>query len=228
MGTSKGYLPPTTPEWKKAKGSLTSFMKSKGNGGDGRKEKAVGDYAKAHGSGSSYSAIGKAGAKIVGLFNAIADKGLEAALAEVGLSGLIGQDTEKLYNGLINYFSDEAGEIEDGIIRDSLSQLFIDLKIDTVEDLRQIKSEDFLMSFIIRYIQVDFKTRFFEKILSGRSIAESKSIIKDIGEYIEYTIRDNYTIKDIAKIDWHGEEGKSFVSAQCKSCYSLLQAMGGE
>ncbi|HHX61494.1 MAG TPA: hypothetical protein GX707_12415 [Epulopiscium sp.] len=228
MGTSKGYLPPTTPQWRKAKSSLTSFMKSKRDGGDGRKEKAVGNYAKAHSSGSSYSAIGKAGAKIVVLFNAIAEKGLEAALAEFGLSGLIGQDTEKLYNGLINYFSDEAGEIEDAIVRDSLSQLFIDLKIDTAEDLRGIKSEDFLMSFIIRYIQVDFKTMFFEKILSGRSIAESKSIIKDIGEYIEYTIRDNYTIKDIAKIDWHGEEGKEFVSAQCRSCYSLLQAMGGE
>lgn len=230
MGTSKGYLPPTTPEWKRAKSSLSSFMRNRGNGSGGgdKRNKPVGNYAKAHQSTGNYSAIGTTGAKVVGLFNLIAEKGLNTALNEVGLSHLIGKKSDELYNGLVNYFSNETGNIEDGIIRDSLTQLFIDLKIESTEELANIKSEEFLMSFIIKYIQVDFKTQFFERILSGRSIEESKSIIKDISEYIDYTIRDNYNINDMAKIDWHGDEGRLFIEAQCRNCYALLEAMGGQ
>ena len=176
MGTSKGYLPPTSIEWKNAKGSLTTHMNCFSNHqkDNSHRGKAVSDYAKAHDSGNKYGAVGKAGSKVIGLFQLINEQGIENALNEVGLSHLIGKSSSEVFNGLINYFSEGDGTIEDAIVRDSITQLLTNLDINGIEDLGQVSGENVLIDFIVTYIQVDFRTQFFEKIQANRSIEESK------------------------------------------------------
>lgn len=224
MGTSKGYLPPTTPEWRKAKTTLTTYIKSGSNNGD--RTKVVGDYAKAHKSSSSFLNVGSVANKLVGLLNLIQSEGLENALTQVGLSHLIDADSSTLYNELINYFNEATITIEDSIIRDSLSQTFRDLDLQDVDQLGSLDAKDILITFFIKYIQNNFQNSFFEKIQAVKSVSETNTIIDNIDEYIDFTIRNNQNFEVLQKLDWHGEEGKEFISDYCNNCYDLLIAMG--
>ena len=222
MGTSKGYQPPTTPEWRRAKGSLTRYLSSNGDGGN--KKKAVRDYAAAHMQTSSFQGMASAGAKIAQLYHLIASIGAERAFEELGLGHLIGKSSDEVFNGIIDYFSDGSGELEDGIVKSTISQLLIDLKIDDLKDLQKYSFDDFFMKFVITFIEVDFKTMYYEKIMSDRTPDEAKVLIDNINSFIAYSISDQYKANELASIDWKSFEGQAIIKSKCKECYNLLMA----
>ncbi|MBZ9634615.1 hypothetical protein [Clostridium sp. FP1] len=222
MGTSKGYQPPTTPEWSRAKGSLTRYLNS--NGDSGNRRKAVLDYAAAHMQTSSFQGMASAGAKIAQLYHLIASIGAEKAFEELGLDHLIGKSSDEVFNGIIDYFSDGSGEIEDGIVKSTISQLLIDLKIDDLKDLQNYSFDYFFMKFVITYIEVDFKTMYYEKIMSDRTPDQAKALIDNINSFIAYSISDQYETKELANINWRSVEGQAIIESKCKECYELLMA----
>ena len=222
MGTSKGYQPPTTPAWSRAKGSLTRYMKS--NGDSGKRKKAVSDYATAHMQSSSFQGMALAGAKIAQIYQLIESVGAEKAFEELGLSHLIGKSSDEVLNGIIDYFSDGSGELEDGIVKCTVSQLLIDMKIDDLNDLRNYSFDEFFMKFVITYIEVDFKTMYYEKIMSDRTPDEAKALIDNINSFISYSISDQYEAKELANMDWKSAEGYAIIKSKCKECYELLLA----
>lgn len=226
MGTSKGYQAPTTPEWKRAKGSLTRYMNS--NGDSGKRNKAVSDYAAAHVQGSSFQRMASAGAKILQIYQLIASVGAEKAFEELGLAHLIGKNPDEVFNGIIDYFSDGSGELEDGIVKSTISQLLIDMKIDDLQDLQNYSFEEFFMKFVITYIEVDFKTMYYEKIMSDRTPDEAKALIDNINSYISYSISAQYEANELAKVDWKSVDGQAIIENKCKECYELLLASEGE
>ena len=220
MGTSKSYKAPTTPEWKKAKGSLTRYLKS--NGDNDSRKKAVSDYANAHIRNMPFQAMASAGVKIAQLYQLIDAMGTEKAFIELGLGDLIGKSTEEVLNGIIEYFSNGTGDLEDAIIKSAIAQLLIDFDIMDISDLNRYSFEEFFMKFIVTYIEVDFKTVYYEKIMADRTPDECRSLIENINTYIEYSIKDQYNAKELAKIDWKSVEGRAIISAKCKECYELL------
>lgn len=226
MGTSKGYQAPTESNWRKAKYALSRYLKS--NGDSGERNRAIRDYATAHLQASTLSGMATTGAKIANLFYLISENGIEDALHKTGLDNLIGQSADVVYNGIINYFSNGTGDLEDGIIKNTISQLLIDYQVSDITDFQNYDFEPFFMSFIITYIQVDFKTMFYEKILANKNPEESKNILDDINRYISFTINQNYNVEELSKIDWRDIEGKAFVDKICRDCYELLQIYEGE
>ncbi len=225
MGTSKGYQAPTEPNWRKAKGALKRYLNS--NHDSNERNKAVRDYATAHLQASSLLGMASTGVKIVNLFNLISENGIDVALQKVGLDNLIGKSGDIVYNGIIYYFSNGTGDLEDGIIKNTISQLLIDYQVCDITDFVNFDFAQFFMSFIVTYIQVDFKTMFYEKILSDKTPEESKNIIEDINRYIAFTINQNYDAEELSKIDWKDVEGQAFVDKICKECYELLQVYEG-
>jgi hypothetical protein len=222
MGTSKGYQPPTTPEWRRAKSSLTRYLK---NTKDNRyRKKALDDYVKAHNSTSSYNGIALTGSKIADMFDFISREGFDKAINDLGLGELIGKSTEEVYNGIIDYFSNDTGDLEDSVIKDTISQLLIDYDISELYDLNNLTFDDFFLNFIVKYVQVDFKTIYYEKIMANRTPVESKEIIENINMYIEYSINDKYTAQELANINWKSVEGKVIIENKCRECYELLLA----
>lgn len=226
MGTSKGYQAPTTPEWKKAKGSLTRYLNSNGNSEN--KKKAISDYAAAHVSSSSFGGMALAGAKIAQIYQLLSSLGTEKAFEELGLSHLIGKNSDEVFNGIIEYFSNGSGELEDEIVKGTISQLLIDMEIDDLSDFQKYSFDEFFMKFIITYIEVDFKTVYFEKIMSDRTPDEAKTLIDNINSFIAYSISDQYEAKQLANIDWKSVEGQAIIRTKCKECYELLLVSEGE
>lgn len=223
MGTSKGYLPPTTPEWSKAKTTLTHYIKN--SAGNGNKSKVLADYARAHKSSSNFLGVGNVANRLVGLLNLIQSEGLESALEQVGLSHLLDTEASNLYNELLNYFNEATITIEDSVIRDSLNQTFEEVNLQDVSELISWDIKDVLITFFIKYIQNSFQSNFFEKIQATKSISETNRILDNINDHIDFEIRNNQNFEMLNKIDWNGEEGKQFVSVWCKDCYELLIAM---
>ena len=81
MGTSKGYIAPSTPYWSRAKRSVTSYL---GNPSDNKRNSAASGYAKAMGS------AGFSNNRAVHAFSGIASfaafsgaNGYQAALREI-------------------------------------------------------------------------------------------------------------------------------------------------
>lgn len=225
MGTSKGYIPPKNEEWKKAKSSITRMIN--GNDRVDGIKKAVSNYAEAYLSTHiNASSIGSVGGKVLSFLENSKEYGLDRALYDEGLGDLVGKSNGEICNGLINYFCSNNTSIDDGIIRECLTDIFDDKEIIDFKDLDKLNNQEFLTEFIIKYIQVNFEVAFSEKVQGlCNNIDEANDKIQDVKEYIDDKIRNTYKIEDLLKINWKGNEGKSFIDKKCKECYRLLQLL---
>lgn len=222
MGTSKGYIPPTTTEWRSAKSSVTRMIKSEDTTSEIKN--AVGKYAKAIQStngGVYYSAnfIND----FICFLNSVNNQGLDIALDSIGLSALIGKDTRVIYNSVIDYFCELNSNIQDCIINECFIDILEEHGIFDLENLNSINVNEFILSFIIKYIQINFDVSFHEKIQGlSETLSECQKYIDLVNEYIDNTIRINYNSEKIISYDWNSEAGTNFINAQCKECYDLL------
>ncbi|WP_252249474.1 hypothetical protein [Clostridium sp. VAP23] len=222
MGTSKGYIPPKNEEWKKAKSAVTRMIN--GNEGTDSIKKATSKYAEAYlSTHMNTSNIGKVAGKVLQLLGNLKENGINEALNSEGLREVIGRYNGEICTGLINYFCTDNTSIDDGIIRECLVDIFDDKEIFDLDDLNKLNADDFLMYFIIKYMQINFEVAFSEKIQGlCSSIDEANSKIDDVKEYIEDTIRNMYTEDELLNLNWKGTEGINFVNRKCEECYKLL------
>lgn len=225
MGTSKGYIPPKNEEWRRAKSSITRMIN--GNDRSDGIKKAVSNYAEAYISTHlNASSIGSVGGKVLGFLENTKENGLNRALYEEGLGNLAGKSNGEICTGLINYFCNNNTSIDDGIIRECLTDIFDDKEIIDFNDLDKLNSQEFLTEFIIKYIQVNFEVAFSEKVQClCNSVDDANSKIQDVKEYIDEKIRNMYKVDELLKINWKGNEGKTFIDKKCEECYKLLQLL---
>lgn len=222
MGTSKGYIPPKSKEWRSSKTAVSRMI----NGNDNIEgvKKAVSEYAKAYS--STHLPLSKAGALIsdmLGFFSEVKVNGLNNTLKREGLDNLIGKSNEEIYFGLIEYFCTDNSTIEDSVLRECVVDVLSDNEIVDLENLEKLDGNKFIEDFIIKYIQVNFEVAFAEKVQGlCDSVDESKSKIREVNIYIDDTIRNLYKREEIVNINWRGEEGKLFIDKKCRECYELL------
>ncbi|NGT94384.1 hypothetical protein [Clostridium perfringens] len=222
MGTSKGYIPPKSKEWRNSKTAVSRMI----NGNDNVEgvKKAVSEYAKAYS--STHLPLSKAGALIsdmLGFFSEVKVNGLNNTLKREGLDNLIGKSNEEIYFGLIEYFCTDNSTIEDSVLRECVVDVLSDNEIVDLENLEKLDGNKFIEDFIIKYIQVNFEVAFAEKVQGlCDSVDESKSKIREVNIYIDDTIRNLYKREEIVNINWRGEEGKLFIDKKCRECYELL------
>ena len=120
MGTSKGYISPTTIEWSKTKRAVTSLIdkptkenikKSVAKFSEAMKKDRVADKI-----------FTKAVAQIINLSRNIKTNGIDNSLKALGRNDLIGKDNEEIFNDLLYYFTDNGASIEDSLAIDALSK----------------------------------------------------------------------------------------------------------
>ncbi|MHC1682899.1 MAG: hypothetical protein AB6733_08120 [Clostridiaceae bacterium] len=222
MGTSKGYIPPKTQEWRKAKTSVTRMIT--GNDTVGGIKSAVSEYAKAYSiTHLNNSKVGSTVGNLLGFLFNIKENGLEDTLYKEGLGNLIGKSNEEIYLGIIDYFCEDNSTIEDSVIRECIVEIFNDNNIVDFEDMDKLDGNNFIKDFIIKYIQVNFEVAFSEKIQGlCESIEESKLKIKEVNQYIDDTIRNLYDVDKLLDINWRGKDGANFINKKCKECYELI------
>lgn len=228
MGTSKGYIPPKSQEWRIAKSSVTKMVNS--NDTNNGTQKAIRDYAKAY----SSTHLGKSNLGVVignmlDFLQNISENGLNEALDNLGLSNLVDKEIGEIYIGLIDYFCKENSTIEDSVIRECCLDIFEDNNIINIDDLSNLNPQEFILDFIIKYIQVNFEVSFFEKILGlYKDISTANKKIQEVKQYIDENIRYIYEFEEIIDIDWLGQDGITFINKKCRECYDILASLEEE
>lgn len=158
MGTSKGYIAPTTPHWSQAKRAVTSYIN---NGDSGARAYAANKFVGAmkHDISSSESFI-RASGNIVAFANAVSRSGLNQALRDAGREDLIGKSSEIVFNELLWDFTNYGSTTEDYLSAESISSALKELQVTDMEQLKDIPCEQLLTEILIEYIKFSFAFRY--------------------------------------------------------------------
>lgn len=223
MGTSKGYISPTRPEWSKAKRAVTTYSK---NQDSISRAKAVSAYAEAvrtsreNRTGPSSSFASAAG-NVLFFVTGISNNGVNETLHQFGRDDLIGKPPEMILNEMINQFTNNGSTVEDSLALAALSFALTELDIESTQDLVNMDLDKFLLEVIIAFINHVFDFNFCERISKGRSPEETQKILLDVHGYIDGTLRNTLTPVSIGTIDLSNMNKSSIVSSMLNDAFSI-------
>ena len=133
MGTSKGYIAPTTLHWSTAKRAVTSFINNRDYDS---KAKAASKYATAMKTDmSTGGSFQSAAAGVLGFAQKVASGGLDNALREYNREDLVGEPSEVVWTELLHEFTNSGATVEDNMAADALSQAMDNLEIEDIADI---------------------------------------------------------------------------------------------
>lgn len=227
MGTSKGYIAPTKPEWSDAKRAVSAYLRNRDSKSKG---KAVQKFAEAmNTSGGTVSqSFSSAAGGILGFARSINQNGLDNTLSAFGRDDLIGKDPEYILRELLNQFTNNAATIDDSMAADALSQAFDNLGIETIDDLGTVDLDSLLREMVTEFININFDLRFEEKIGHGRAPTEKFAILDEMHKYIADTIHDVLTEREIEKIDLANLNASTIVMDILKDAFNVCARFYGE
>lgn len=232
MGTSKGYLPPTGNLWSDSKRDVSMMIRN--NFSSSSIGKAISSYAKANNSTESTkkadSVISKSGTKILRFAGLVGSVGLNGALSQVGLSNLIGKEPQRIFEGLIDFFSEGTNSIQEVIANQAMQEYMEDLagSVDSNEELEvvlsELESDLFIRDYLIKYIQSSFFSNFAEKIMS--KMEDMNKVVqtqKRINDYISIEVTEEYKSERLINLDWKGREGKEYIDKKCREVCNIFE-----
>jgi hypothetical protein len=163
MGTSKGYIAPTKPEWSNAKRAVSAYLRNRDSESKGN---AVQKFAEAmNTSGGTVSqSFSSAAGGILGFARSANQIGLDNTLSAFGRDDFIGKDPKYILSELLNQFTNNAATIDDSMAADALSQAFDNLAIETIDDLGTVDLDSLFREMVTEFININFDLRFEEKM----------------------------------------------------------------
>ena len=226
MGTSKGYIAPTTPRWSQAKRAVTSYI----NSGDGNSRSiAASKFADAmrHEISSSGSFI-RASGSVIAFANAVSRGGLNQALRDLGREDLIGKNSETIFYELLQDFTNFGSTIEDYLSAEAISSALKELQVTDMDQLKDISCEQLLTEMLVEYIKYSFAFRYEEKIRIKKSPAETEKLLKEMNQYISNKIHNKLDVKDLHSIDFTQLKTSEFVENALIDAYKVFELFYGE
>ena len=130
MGTSKGYIPPTKPEWSNAKRAVSGFLRNRDSDSRANAIQKFGEAMNSSAAVGSTSFASAAG-NVIAFAQDIRKYGLEHGLVNFGRSDLVGKSSDEILQELLYQFTNDSASIEDSLAADSLSQALENLQIDS-------------------------------------------------------------------------------------------------
>ena len=226
MGTSKGYISPTKPEWIGTKRSVSNYLSSRSSD---TRNKAIAKFSEAMqiNRKSSLSFPSAAG-NIIDFARSVSINGLDNTLSDFGRDDLIGKSPDEIFSSLLDMFTNSGSTLEESIAYSAISQAFDNLRIENPEDLGEISINDLLREMVIAFINNNFDLRYYEKISQGRTPVEVSSILDDIHGYITETLRKELTDDQIGKINLVNLKSSDLVSAILNEAYTIFTYLYGE
>lgn len=220
MGTSKGYIAPTKPEWTSAKRAVSSYLRNRDSDS---KSNAVKKYAEAMTSSGmvSNNSFASAAGNVLGFASGVSHNGVDKTLHYFGRDDLIGKDPEYIMNELLDQFTNNQATLEDSLAADALSQTFENLDINTVEDFDSVNLDILLRQLVTEFININFDLRFEEKIGKGRTPAEKTCILGEMHNYIADTLHDCLSQKELQHIDFSNISASKIVQETLEEALSV-------
>jgi hypothetical protein len=222
MGTSKGYIAPTKPEWRAAKRAVSEYIRS---GDSDSRAKAVSRFAEAAltsgTAGVADSSFISAAGNVLGFARSFSQHGLDNALTEFGMADLIGKEPDEVFDALLDKFANGNATLGDSLSAGALSQAFMNLGIEDVEDFGEVDLNILLREMVIEYVNQKFDLCFDEKIGKDGLLKEKFEILKDMHEYISNTLHGSMSEKDIGSMDLMNIQKSSIVSEALQDAYKI-------
>lgn len=221
MGTSKGYIAPTTVPWSQAKRAVTKYI----NNGDGdSRANAASKFASAMNHDiSSSSAFSQAVGNILSFSQSVSRGGIGNALRDFGRNDLIGKSSEEIFQSLIHDFTNNGSTTEDYLAAEAISLALKDLDIHDVEQIGDISPDILLKEMIIEYTQLSFAFRYEEKISMKRTPAETDNLIKKMDKYISNKLHAELNLSSLKEVDFNRMESSEIVNQTLKDAYHVFE-----
>ena len=221
MGTSKGYIAPTTPQWSQAKRAVTSYIK---NGNMESRAKAVSKFASAmHHDLASTEQFTKAAGSILSFAQAVSHAGINNALHEFNRNDLIGKSSDEIYNELVQEFTNYGNTTEDYLSAEAIRAALKELNITDLEDLKVVAPDVLLKEMLIEYIKFSFAFRYEEKIRMKRNPEETERLLEEMGKYISNELHNNLKLEDIKTIDFEHMQASEIVKRSLEDAYQVFE-----
>lgn len=227
MGTSKGYIPPTRPEWSNAKRAVSTLLRE---GDADSRAKAAAKFADAMISDgiSEESSFANAAGRVLGIARSVADGNVNEALIKFGRDDLIGREPEEILDELLNQFTCDKATMEDSLSADAISQAFDELDITSLEDLGSVDLDILIQTMISAYICISFDLHFEEKIGKGKSPKEKEAILTSMHNYIKDTIHATINEENLKSVDLSKLSNNALVSDTLKEALMACKEYYGE
>ena len=222
MGTSKGYIAPTTVKWAQAKRAVSTYLKD--NDSNSRTN-AVGRFAEAmrdNVSSGMSSSFQSSATKLLGFAQSVASGGLNNALQDIGREDLIGKSTDEIWSELMHDFTNAGASTEDALAADALSSALDNLQIDELTQLGALSPEVLLKEFLTEYIISFFDFTFEERISKGITPQEKEARLEDIHNYIKNSLDTDLNLEQIKTVDFSHLEGAKVVQSALDDALSVF------
>lgn len=226
MGTSKGYIAPTTIPWSQAKRAVTGYIN---NGDDDSRAKAASKFAAAMNRDiASSSAFSQAVGNILSFSQSVSRGGLSNALRDFGRDDLIGKSSEEIYQSLIHDFTNNGSTTEDYLAAEAISLALQELDIHDMEKVNEVSSDVLLKEMIIEYTKLSFVFRYEEKISMKRTPAETKNLIVKMNKYISNKLHTELDLSSLKYVDFNKMNSSEIVTTALKDAYHMFELYYGE
>lgn len=227
MGTSKGYIAPSTPHWVRAKRGITSYLN---DSSDSKKTAAAVGYARAiNGDGFSNSRVVQAFSGVASFAAASRVKGVDAALKEIGLEDILALPPEDALNELISDFANDGATIDDALALDCIADALTVLEIDSFEDLSRIDTNRLIKEFVCQFSKHKF-AQLFDKQIRNKfpNVEEATAKISELQEFIYYTIEQELTSEILSAINPQNLASQPIIQDTLEKGFKLLEEFYGE
>lgn len=226
MGTSKGYIPPTTLYWKESKRAVTSYIRCLDSES---REKAIRKFAEAMKSDiAASSEFVTAAGRVVAFANLVASDGVDNALHYYGRDDLIGKSSSKIYSALLQEFTNHGSTTEGYLSYVSISSALEALEINDLEQIEDLNPDILLKEIIIEYVKNSFAFRYEEKILERKTPDETYKILSEINEYISNELHTKLAIDDIMTVDFARMDSADIVKKSLENAYRVFMIFYGD
>lgn len=226
MGTSKSYIPKSSLNNTRIKRAMNSYMNDNAN--VSRVVNRIGASLSDDTNSPTKSSVGRPLGNFISLFEDFKKYGIDKTLESNGLLNLKHLSGSDLINALLDEFLEENTILEDSTIRHTFDDTLENMHITNLEDLKNLDSKDFLVNFIIIYIQNTFLLKNSEYMIKKWGNAKKEYLVNEINKCIYDATHDDLIKGDLEKVNWNSEEGRKYIEDRCKDAYGLLELYGGE
>ena len=227
MGTSKGYIAPSTPAWSQAKRGVSRFLS---NPTSLERGNATAKYAQAMSSGQ-YNAgqVAKAFSNVLSFSSSSSSHGYASALNRIGRDDILSLAPEEALNELISYFANDGSTIDDKISLDCISESFEVLEVTSPEDLQNVDTSRLLKEMVCQFAKLKFAQMFDKQIRNKCPIVEEANArIADMQEYIYYTMQQQLTPDVLHELNPQNLANESVVLNTINRGFELMTTFYGE
>lgn len=225
MGTSKGYIAPSTPHWSQAKRQLTSYISNQTS--DNRRNVAR-KYANAMSTeGFDKSRVVINFSNFARFASSIRSVGYKHALEEIDRNDILDMNSEDALNELMYCFANDCITIDDKITLDCISATLSILEIKQPEDLKNIETNTLIKVLVCQFAKFKF-AQLFDKQIRNKDSLNADKIVLDMQNYIYYTMENSLTTDLLSSINPQNLAEEKIVKEIIEEAFKRMEEFYGE